>query len=88
MSKRKRSVYRNVISITRAHMGPDAAQAVGLLLLYRLHKEPSQVTRSDVDRLLEALGMAALTFSGDSDAVEKYLLDVKLHATYRCSIAE
>lgn len=72
-AQRQRHVYDRAVSITHAYLGPTAERFVARQIRTRLHKEPEDITKDDLARLVRWIRLAVSLLTDDVEVVEEYI---------------
>ena len=67
------SLYPRVVHVTHIYLGPAAERFVARQVQNHLHKSPTELTRADLDRLIDWIRVAVSLLTDNSDLVEEYI---------------
>src|SRR5690606_7535010 len=67
------SIYDQVINLSRARFGPDAAKHISKTLRVHLHKRPDKITKGELVGLIDWIRSAAEYLAEDKQAVDHYI---------------
>ena len=74
MTAHKRNqVYEQAVRVTEPYLGPAANRFVDRQIRNHLHKEPEQLTESDLTQLIHWMRLAISVLTADSNVVEEYI---------------
>lgn len=68
----KPSIYEEVIIISQEYLGPAAERFISRQVETHLHKKPENMTREDLEMLIEWIKIAAALLTDDSRSVETF----------------
>ncbi|HEY4160762.1 MAG TPA: hypothetical protein VGM08_01745 [Candidatus Saccharimonadales bacterium] len=71
------TTYEQTVSITNAYLGPAAGRFVDRQVRNHLHKEPADMTRSDLSRLIDWIRIAVSFLTDDTRIVDEYIGQLK-----------
>lgn len=66
------AVYDQVVRVTHVYLGPAADRFIIRQVHNHLHKEPDQLTRDDLSKLIDWIRVAVSFLTDDSELVEEY----------------
>lgn len=66
------SVYQSVVRITHVYLGPAADRFIARQVQNHLHKQPEQLSASDLGKLIDWIRVAVSLITEDSEIVEEY----------------
>lgn len=67
------SLYRKVVNITYDYLGPAADRFVTRQIRNHLHKDPEELEKSDLKRLIDWISLAFNLLSDDDQLVSDYI---------------
>lgn len=79
----KPDTYDQVVRITHVYLGPAADRFISRQVQNHLHKQPEQLTYSDLDRLIDWIRVAVSLITEDSEIIEEYTLQLQRLAATR-----
>lgn len=65
-------LYGKVVRVTHVYLGPTADRFIARQVQHHLHKNPEQLTREDLLRLIDWIRVAVSLLTEDSEVVEEY----------------
>ncbi len=65
-------LYDKVVRVTHVYLGPTADRFIARQVQHHLHKNPEQLTREDLSRLIDWIRVAVSLLTEDSEVVEEY----------------
>jgi PAS domain S-box-containing protein len=65
-------LYDQVVRVTHVYLGPTADRFVARQVQHHLHKEPEELSRSDLLKLIDWIVLAVSLLTEDSEVVEEY----------------
>jgi hypothetical protein len=68
----RQSLFDKVVSTTQDYLGPASERFVQRQIRTHLHKEPGELTASDIKKLTEWLKVAMALLTEDEDLVKDY----------------
>lgn len=71
------SLYEKVVSTTHEYLGPAADRFVTRQIRNHLHKNPEELKKRDLAKLIDWIGLAMSLLSEDSELVQRYLSSLK-----------
>lgn len=66
-------LYAQVIRVTNVYLGPAADRFIARQVQNHLHKEPEELSREDLLKLLDWIRVAVSLLTDDSEIVEEYV---------------
>jgi hypothetical protein len=66
-------VYDCVVDITHDYLGPAADRFIDRQVRNHLHKEPEEITKKDLSRLVDWIQIAVSLLTDDAQVVEEYI---------------
>ena len=69
--------YEQIIEITKDYLGPAAERFVSRQIEFYLKKQPTELTRNDIDKLAKSMYTPLMLLSKDEKLVDKVVEDVK-----------
>lgn len=67
------SLYRKVVTITYDYLGPAADRFVTRQIRNHLHKDPEELEKSDLKKLIDWISLAFNLLSDDDQLVSDYI---------------
>lgn len=64
--------YDEVVRITHVYLGPAADRFIDRQVQNHLHKQPKELSQSDLDKLIDWIRAAVSLLTEDSEIVEEY----------------
>jgi hypothetical protein len=74
---KQNNVYRNLVIITSQYLGPAAERFIDRQVRNHLNKEPRDITKKDVEFLVDWLRSSVSLLTENEDLVEEYIDQVK-----------
>lgn len=71
------TIYKQVVGITYEYLGPAADRFVARQVRNHLHKDPEDLQRKDLVRLMDWMRLAMSLLSDDAQLVELYIADLE-----------
>lgn len=71
------NIYKQVVGITYAYLGPAADRFVARQIRNHLHKDPEDLDRKDLRRLLDWMRLSMSLLSDDAQLVDLYVADLE-----------
>lgn len=68
--------YSKLIQITEPYLGPVAERFVGRQVENHLHKKPTNLTKKDLETLVDWLAISIAHLSDDTKLVSRYKLEL------------
>lgn len=65
-------LYVQLIEISRDYLGPAAERFIKRQIKTHLHKDPAELTRKDVTKLIDWIKLAFALLTNDGPLVEEY----------------
>jgi hypothetical protein len=65
-------LYDKVVRVTHVYLGPTADRFIARQVQHHLHKEPEELSRSDLLKLIDWIRVAMSLLTDDSEVVEEY----------------
>lgn len=73
----KLSLYDQVVQTTHTYLGPAAERFIARQVQNHLHKQPQQLSRSDLNGLIDWIQIAVALLTEDSEIIEDYINELK-----------
>lgn len=70
-------IYKQVVTVTHAYLGPAAERFIARQVQNHLHKRPEELTRTDLSKLIDWIQIAVSLLTEDSDIVEDYIHELR-----------
>ena len=77
------NLYDEVVGITYDYLGPAADRFVARQIRNHLQKEPNQLERKDLKKLIDWIQLAMGLISDDAKVISRYITDLKKLANPR-----
>lgn len=77
MPSADKTVYERVVRITHTYLGPAAERFIYRQVLNHIHKEPSKLTKDDLELLIDWIRAAVSLLTDDTEIVEEYVLQLR-----------
>lgn len=71
------SLYDDVVTITYDYLGPAADRFVVRQIRNHLRKDPAELQRKDLRRLMDWIQLAMRLISNDTEAIDRYMSDLE-----------
>lgn len=68
----KPAFYEEVVRVTHVYLGPAADRFIIRQVHNHLHKEPDELSREDLSKLIDWIRVAVSFLTDDSELVEEY----------------
>lgn len=69
----KNTLYDQVVETTHTYLGPAADRFIARQVQNHLHKQPENLSASDLERLIDWIQIAVSLLTEDSDIIEEYV---------------
>lgn len=66
-------IYKRVVKITHAYLGPAADRFIDRQVHNHLHKEPAEINTKDLQHLMDWIKLAVSLLTDDSQLINKYI---------------
>ena len=66
------ALYDKVVRVTHVYLGPTADRFIARQVQHHLHKQPEELSRGDLLKLIEWIRVAMSLITDDSEVVEEY----------------
>ncbi|MDL2342147.1 MAG: hypothetical protein QFB87_03665 [Patescibacteria group bacterium] len=66
------SLYERVVRITHVYLGPAADRFIARQVQSHLHKEPEELSKDDLEKLIDWIRVAVSLLTEDCDIIEEY----------------
>lgn len=66
------NLYTKVVRVTHVYLGPAAERFIDRQVRNHLHKRPQDLSREDLDKLIDWIRVAVSLITEDSEIVEEY----------------
>lgn len=76
-TKRNRSLYIQVVTLTEVYLGPAAERFVDRQIQNHLHKEPDELSQRDLLKLIDWVRVSVALMTEDPDVVEEYVQSLR-----------
>lgn len=73
----KQSLYDQVVETTHTYLGPAADRFIARQVQNHLHKQPQQLSASDLDGLIDWIQIAVSLLTEDSAIIEDYVDELR-----------
>lgn len=67
------TLYQEVVTITHTYLGPAADRFIARQVQNHLHKQPEDITRDDLRKLIDWIRLAVSFLTEDSQIIEEYI---------------
>jgi hypothetical protein len=74
---KNQDLYESVVKITYEYLGPAAERFIDRQVRNHLHKEPKNLTKKDLNGLIDWVQVAVSLLSNDAKLVEEYIYSLK-----------
>lgn len=74
---RQSSLYDEVVTVTTEYLGPAADRFVIRQIRNHLQKDPSELQRQDLRKLIDWIRLAMQLVTNDAEIVNRYVADLK-----------
>jgi hypothetical protein len=74
---KNQDLYESVVKITYEYLGPAAERFIDRQVRNHLHKEPKNLTKKDLNDLIDWVQVAVSLLSNDAKLVEEYIYSLK-----------
>lgn len=75
------TLYKQVVRITHVYLGPAADRFIARQVQNHLHKQPDELSKADLEKLIDWVRVAVSLLTEDSAIVEEYIARLKRLAT-------
>ena len=65
-------LYDKVVRITNVYLGPAADRFIARQVQNHLHKQPEELSREDLKKLIDWIRVAVSLLTDDSEIIEEY----------------
>lgn len=65
-------LYEQVLRVTHVYLGPAADRFIARQVRNHLHKSPEDITKADLEKLIDWIRVAVALLTEDSEIVEEY----------------
>ena len=76
-SLRDNLLYDKVVRVTHVYLGPAADRFIARQVENHLHKQPEQLSRDDLVKLIDWIRVAVSLLTDDSEIVEEYAVQLQ-----------
>lgn len=77
MSGSQGSLYKQVVDVTHVYFGPAADRFIARQVENHLHKPPENLTKKDLEGLIDWIKVVVSLLTPDEELVEEYLKALK-----------
>lgn len=70
-------IYHEIIEVTQDYLGPAASRFIDRSIVNHLKKNPSDITKSDVNKLINWVRVSVAVLTEDADLVSEYIERLK-----------
>ncbi len=70
-------IYGKIVRITRVYLGPTADRFIARQVQNHLNKQPEELCREDVAKLIDWIRVAVSLLTEDSEVVEEYVFQLQ-----------
>ena len=67
------TLYDRVVRVTHVYLGPAADRFIARQVQNHLHKEPSELSAEDLDKLTDWIRVTVSLITEDSEIIEEYM---------------
>lgn len=78
-------LYDKIVEVTHVYLGPAADRFIARQVQSHLHKPPEQLTKKDLEDLIDWIRVAVSLLTDDSEVVEEYLAQLQKLSSYNDS---
>lgn len=71
------SIYEQVVQVTHVYLGPAADRFIDRQVENHLHKAPSELSRSDLLKLIDWIKVVVTLLTDDDEIIEEYINALK-----------
>ena len=71
------NLFSEVVDVTHVYLGPAADRFIVRQVRNHLHKEPEELSRDDLKRLIDWIRVAVSFLTDDSELVEEYIAELE-----------
>lgn len=75
------TLYKQVVRITHVYLGPAADRFIARQVQNHLQKQPDELSKADLEKLIDWVRVAVSLLTEDSAIVEEYIARLKRLAT-------
>ncbi len=72
----KETLYQQIIHVTHIYLGPAANRFIARQVKGHLHKDPEDITKSDLKKLIDWIQVAVSLLTDDSEVIEEYIFQL------------
>jgi len=72
-AKNSLDIYTQVVAITYPYLGPAADRFIARQVQNHLHKEPAELSRQDLQKLIDWVKLAISLITEDTAVVDEYI---------------
>jgi hypothetical protein len=77
-AERRSPVYDGLVRITDSYLGPASRRFINRQIENHLHKEPYELTKQDLESLIDWIQVVVALTTDDEHVIEEYISQVKL----------
>ena len=77
MAANNTTLYDQVVKVTHVYLGPAADRFIVRQVQNHLHKDPSEITSSDLLHLIDWIRVAVSLLTDDSEIIEEYTIQLQ-----------
>lgn len=71
-------VYKDLIDLTNPYLGPSSERFIDRQIKNHLNKEPHEVKRSDLARLIDWISLSMSVLTNDNEIISEYIKKIEL----------
>lgn len=71
------TLYRQVVDVTYEYLGPATDRFVTRQIRNHLHKDPEELKKEDLKRLIDWISIAVSLLSNDDELVSQYIASLR-----------
>ena len=72
------TLYDRVVRITHVYLGPAAERFIGRQVQSHLHKEPTELSERDLEKLIDWIRIAVSLITEDTEIIDEYTQQLML----------
>ncbi len=70
-------LYDRIVKTTHVYLGPAADRFIARQVQSHLHKPPEQLTKQDLENLIDWIRVAVSLLTDDGEVVEEYIAELR-----------
>lgn len=71
------SLYDEVVKVTHVYLGPAAERFIARQVENHLHKSPEQLTKADLDDLIDWIKVVVSLLTEDNEIIDEYISELR-----------